>query len=577
MNKRATKKKFFSSFAFLNLTQFATALNDNLYKLLLVFFLITEKGVEHSNTILALAGGIFVIPFLLFASTAGTLADRYSKRTIIYFTRLIEILTTLLVVLVFYFHWVIGGYVVLFLMATLSTLFSPCKFGIIPEIVAKERTSHCNGILTATTYLAIILGTFLASFLTDITRKNFVLAGSFTILIACIGWLASNGIEKTEPQAATKRVSARFITVIIRTLREANKRRYLLTTIVFGAYFLFMGSYTQLNIIPFALHSLHFSEVQGGYLFLMTAIGIGLGSFLAGQLSGKEVELGFVPLAAFGVGICLIGLYLFDAHFFVVVPLLMLLGAFGGFYIVPVDTFIQIASPDANRGQNVAAANFLNFLGVVVAAGLLALLGNVLGFSAAQGFLTVGLLTILLGMTLLLLYADQVLRLIVATASKIFCHIKVKGKKRVQLSPPMLLVAPCTSWLDTLMIMATLPRLIRYIVPIRNGEHKHSLLYKLLWIIPIDIEHFSPIGPPALEAIRKELEGGHSVCLMHPVDFPSKTLKEWEERLEKLLKDIHVPIMPIHISRKVKVGASRWEQLKEVARSPIYVSYGLKR
>ena len=211
-------------------------------------------------------------------------------------------------------------------MAVQSALFSPCKYGIIPEIVPKSKISHCNGIITATTYLAIILGTFLASFLTEITYKNFVLAGSICVGVAFLGLFACLGIEKTKPQAEKKKVSTRFISDIIQTLKRARKRRYLLTTLIFGAYFLFMGSYTQLNIIPFTLQSLHLSEVQGGYLFLMTAIGIGIGSYLAGRLSRNEVELGFVPLAALGMMIAFFGLHLFAAHFFVVVLLLVLLG-----------------------------------------------------------------------------------------------------------------------------------------------------------------------------------------------------------------------------------------------------------
>ena len=101
-----------------------------------------------------------------------------------------------------------------------------------------------------------------------------------------------------------------------------------------------MGGYTQLNIIPYTLQSLKLSAVFGGYLFITTAIGIGLGSYFAGKISGKEVELGLVPLAACGIALCFVGLYLFQHNFFIVVPLLILIGFSGGFYIVPVDAFI---------------------------------------------------------------------------------------------------------------------------------------------------------------------------------------------------------------------------------------------
>jgi len=542
---------------------------------MLIFSLINLRGKEHSNEILSLAGAIFVIPFLLFASTAGTLADRYSKRSIIYFTRFMEIFSMSLGVVAFAFHSVIGGYAVLFLMATQSALFSPCKYGIIPEIVKKQQISHYNGVITATTYIAIITGTFLASFFTDITHKNFILGGFVCVLVAVTGMFASLGIEKTAPQAKKKKISPRFIVEIYRILKRTRARRYLLTTVIFGSYFLFVGAYTQLNIIPFALQSLNLTDVDGGYLFLMCAIGIGLGSFLAGRLSSKDIELGFVPLSTLGIAFCFLGLYFFESHLVAVIIFLVMLGLFGGFFIVPIDAFIQVASPDADRGQNVAASNFLSFLGVVFASLLLALLGIVFKLKAYEGFLVIGLLSFVVSFLLMLMYADQALRLFVATLGKLFCRIRVIGRQRIYSTTPTLLVAPRTSWLDTVIVMATLPRLIRYIVPIIDGKRKHSFLYRLVCLIAIDAEHFSPIGPLTLEAIRDELKRGHSVCLMHPVDFPSKTLKAWEAKLDRLLIDIKVPIMPIHISRPIPPkGATRLVQLRTLTKRIIRVSYG---
>lgn len=542
---------------------------------MLVFFLINLQGEAHSNTILSLAGAVFVIPFLIFASLAGSLADRLSKRSIIYFTRITEILTTCLGVLAFSLHSTWGGYGVLFLMAVQSAIFSPCKYGIIPEIVPPSKISHCNGVITATTYLAIILGTFLASFLTQTTHKNFVVSGLVCVFVAILGLISSLGIEKTKPQAARKKVSTHFLSDIYKTLKQAKQQRYLLVTLIFGAFFLFIGSYTQLNIIPFTYQSLHLTDVQGGYLFLMTAIGIGIGSYVAGQLSGREVELGFVPLATFGIMVSFIGLYFFSSHFYVVVPLLILIGLCGGFYIVPVDSFIQVASPDKDRGQNVATGNFLSFVGVILASGLLALLGNGLGLSAAQGFLIVGLITFFVGILLFLLYADQVLRLIVSIWARLFWKIRVLGKKYFIQNKAVLLVAPRYSWLDTLIVMATLPRLIRYIVPIKTRKKRLSLIYRLLWLIPIDMEQFSTLGAPTLNAIRKELESGHSICLMHPADFPLKTLRDWEAKLEALLKDIKVPVMPIHIFKENKPkNRGAFAQLLSLRKGVIKVSYG---
>src|SRR3954470_2966455 len=68
------------SLHFLNIAQFMGALNDNIFKLVIAYLLIDIRGPEHASVILAVIGAIFVIPFLLFSSSAGVLADRYSKQ-----------------------------------------------------------------------------------------------------------------------------------------------------------------------------------------------------------------------------------------------------------------------------------------------------------------------------------------------------------------------------------------------------------------------------------------------------------------------------------------------------------------
>lgn len=133
-----SSRRWLTPFCALNIAQFCTSVNDNLFKILLAFFLISLQGLKHSYTILALAGGIFVLPFLLFATTTGCIADRYSKRTVIYYTRGLEIFVTLLGVCCFYFKLMVGGYIALFLLAAQSTLFSPVSMGLFPKSLKKR-------------------------------------------------------------------------------------------------------------------------------------------------------------------------------------------------------------------------------------------------------------------------------------------------------------------------------------------------------------------------------------------------------------------------------------------------------
>lgn len=269
-----------SSFTYLNATQFLGALNDNVYKLLIIYFLIQLEGIEHSPRILATSGVIFVMPFLLFSAYSGTIADCLSKRNIIVFTKIFELLIMVIGVFAFAYESKFISLSVLFLLATQSAIFSPSKYGIIPELVETEKISAANGLLTSFTFLAIIFGTFLASFLLDITNRNFIIASSFCTLVSLAGVVVSFCIEYTPPSGPKKKVSILFLTEIYNSLKIAKDDTALFTCILGSAFFLFIGAFVQLNMIPFAVQSLHLTDIQGGYLFLLTSLGIGVGSLI---------------------------------------------------------------------------------------------------------------------------------------------------------------------------------------------------------------------------------------------------------------------------------------------------------
>ena len=145
METKAQEKSH--SFGWLNATQFFGALNDNVFKLLIVYFLIAAKGKAAAGSALATSGIILAVPFLLFSAAAGVLADRQSKRTIIVWAKCAEVAAMVLGCAAFLLGTEIGLYVILFLMATQSAFFGPSKYGIVPELVGKDRLSQANGLL----------------------------------------------------------------------------------------------------------------------------------------------------------------------------------------------------------------------------------------------------------------------------------------------------------------------------------------------------------------------------------------------------------------------------------------------
>ena len=242
--------------------------------------------------------------------------------------------------------------------------------------------------------MAIIVGTFLAPFITQITDKNFVIAGFVCLGIAVAGWVTSLFIPYVSPKGTDRKMSPLFIHTIFQTLNRCKTTPFLLVAISGSAFFLFIGAFFQLNIIPFAINSLGLSEVGGGYLFLLCAIGIACGAQLAGRISRYQVEIGLSCLASVGIIIVLSTLYIVRSSLPSVIVSLFFLGFVSGFFIIPFDAFVQTYSSHHHRGQVIAANNFLSFCGVLLAPIFLYIISGFFGFSAAIGFLVIAGITV---------------------------------------------------------------------------------------------------------------------------------------------------------------------------------------
>lgn len=570
-----------SSFTYLNTTQFLAALNDNIYKLLIVYFFIQVEGVESSHRILATAGAIFVLPFLLFSASSGTMADRFSKRNIIVLTKTLEFVTLALGVLAFQYESKIGSYIVLFLMATLSAIFGPSKYGILPELVSSDKISKANGLMTSFTFLAIILGTFSASFLLDITNRHFIFAALFSTFMAFIAMAASFCIEYTPPSGSSRRFNILFLAEITRTLKNASTHPSLLMAIFGSAFFMFLGAFVQLNMIPFALESLHLTDVQGGYLFLLTALGIGSGCIIAGKISGKTIELGLVPLAGIGVTICCYLLDLFSDHLFAVIPLVIILGLFGGIYQIPLDSYIQVTSPNTSRGQIVAATNFLSFFGVLCSSGLLFLISEVFGLKADKGFTIVGSLTLLITLFIGFQFFDYLTRFIAMILSKLHFKTESQGVENIPGDSPAIFICTHTAWNDTLLLLGAQRRRMRFFIQ-QEMDHQHrwiKRLYRLLRVVFIPTIEPLENNAVCVVAIRNSLKRGISVCIF--VENPDLLTEVEKFKQSYLFQEIHnepvsgYPIISVVIEKGEKEKQSPFfTRLLNKFRVPAAISFG---
>lgn len=542
----ASEKKLSRSFTWLNVTQFLGALNDNVFKLLLIFFLITLEGAESAGRVAALAGALFVVPFLLFSPAAGMLADRVGKNRIIVATKAMEVAVMALATAGF--ALAVPGllYAALFLMALQSTLFSPAKYGIVPEIVERESLSRANGFIEAMTYLAIILGTALATLLPSLTNGRYAVAGLACTAIALTGLATSLGIGRTtapRPVQATSQGTLRRSLAVLRADRH-------LTLAVFGsAAFMLLGAYVQLNLIPLGMQDLGLSQEGGGALFLLAALGIGLGSLAAGRLSGRNVELGIVPLGAFLLTISALMLGIFPGQTHIALPAIFFLGVGGGLFIVPLNALIQLRAPKEDRGKVLAAANLLGWSGVLAAALLTHLASVTLALPAAHGFIALGLLALALTGAALAVLPDFLLRFTALAIMRLAYRVKIRGADNVPSEGGALLVANHVSWVDALLLLATQQRRIRFLMERRiYGTPLLNLLLRIMKVIPIASGDGRRDLVASLRKARAALDEGYLVCIFAEGAITrTGSLQAFRPGFERIVQGSDHPVIPVHI------------------------------
>ncbi|MCS6771407.1 MAG: MFS transporter [Kiritimatiellae bacterium] len=543
-------RRFGKSFAWLNATQFLGAMNDNIFKLLSFFYVIRLLGEERASEWVALGGAIFVIPFLLFTPAAGALADRFSKRSITVFVKVLEIAVMALAVAAFHAKWAPGAYIVLFLMSTQSALFGPSKYGIIPELVPRDQLSAANGTIIMFTYVAIICGTALGPWLGEIFRDRLVYAALVCVGIAIAGTIASLGIEKTPPAGRKSAPSLFVVDDVWRTMASIRRDTELVMAILASAYFSLIGSYTQLNLIPFGMTHLKLTEAQSGYLFFFAAVGIGAGAWLAGRLSGRRVEFGIVPAGALLLAGTTLVIGLDTLPLDGIRAMIFLAGVGAGLFLIPLEAFVQFRAPRAQLGSILAANSFLSWIGVLLGSALVYIFNVALGLPPARGFAIMGAATIVLGLLSVAILPEFGVRFATLLFTRLRYRVRAVGADSIPPHGGAILISNHASRLDPFLILTSQSRRILFVLP-RSAYEASPFRSWLRALRAVPLGSGDP--PETFAAVEKKalrtLESGGLVCLFADDSTLGKG-PSWNGRpfVEQLAVRSRVPIIPVYIS-----------------------------
>jgi acyl-[acyl-carrier-protein]-phospholipid O-acyltransferase/long-chain-fatty-acid--[acyl-carrier-protein] ligase len=565
------------SFHWHNAAQFGGALNDNLFKLLVVYGITIAWHPMDVRTIFAVVGVAFALPFLLFLGLAGVLADRFPKHAIVRAIKLGETGVMAVGALAFLLGngWLMLGTV--FLMSVQSALFSPTKFGIVPELVGRENISKANSYMQAATYLAIILGTTLAPALSaffgflfgleEISPEidpaaseavtalswRYGMVGVCCVGIGFLGWLAAKKIPPTRPGNTHAKASVFFFKDIFRTLKEVHRDGFLALATWSSAYFLMIAAFIQFNILPYGIEHLALpNQEQATYLFLVVALGIGLGSLAAGKISRRGIEFGLVPVGSIMLVISCAGLYFIpEGAVMTAIAFCILMGFGAGLFIVPVQSFLQFRSPPEKMGEIIAASGWLSWVGVLLASGLLYLCSAILELTPSESFLFMAALVAVLAAASLIALPDFFVRFVVMILTRCFYRLRASGIRNLPSQGGALIVANHVSLMDAIWICAVQQRRIRFMMS-RNYMAACSPwmrgLLKLGGVIAIH-ENDSPKALlTSLKEARRVIEEGFIVAIF-PEGHLSRTghMMPFKPGFERIVKDTGAPILPLYI------------------------------
>ncbi|MGH6929067.1 MAG: MFS transporter, partial [Dongiaceae bacterium] len=557
------------------------ALNDNLYKIVVVLMAVNLGAGAGDTDYLALAGALFVLPYLLFSGYAGWVADAFNKRTVLIVTKSFEI-----VVMLAAFAALSSGNLefmlaVIFLTALQATFFSPSHYGILPELLPEKELSRANGLDELCIFIAIILGTTGGAAIYGFWQDQVQLIALVLIAIATVGTVASLGIGRVPSPAASRPFVLFPWSEVYKGLQRFGQDRALRLTVLGISYFWFLGALLQLGVILFGKEALGLGDARAGLLQAAIAVGVGVGSAVAGRLSGDKVELGLVPIGSVGIGISALLLAWSPPSFGLALASLVLLGLAGGLFVVPLNANLQQRAPADERGRLLGTTNFLNMLGVLLASGALWLFSSdqALGLSPEEMVLVIGLITFVVTVYVLWLLSDFVIRFSLWLLTHSLYRIRVVGTDNLPRRGPALLVCNHVSFVDGLLVGACLQRFIRFLV--------YRVYYEmpgLHWVLRR--MHAIPIGEnpkligAALAKAREELKAGHVVCIFaegalsrtgNPLPF--------RRGVEKILDGIDVPVIPVHLDRvwgsifSFKDGRFIWKWPERLP-LPVTVSFG---
>jgi acyl-[acyl-carrier-protein]-phospholipid O-acyltransferase / long-chain-fatty-acid--[acyl-carrier-protein] ligase len=279
-----------------------------------------------------------------------------------------------------------------------------------------------------------------------------------------VGLLTSFGSDRVPPAAPEKKFRINFLGDLWQQISLMRQDRALFLAVVGNTYFWALGSLLFSTVVVYGPDVLHIGQTKTGYLNAALAVGIGIGSMVAGLVSGNKIEYGLIPLGA--VGMTCTGLVLGGTRRGLAgsAVLLGILGLWVGFFAVPVNALIQHRPAERDKGGIIAAANLLSFVGVAFSAGVYYIFTSYIHLDSRGVIVAASIITGAGTVYVLTLLPEWLGRLLLFFFTHTMYSVKVVGRGNFPEKIGALLVCNHMSFVDALLLIASTDRPIRFLI-----------------------------------------------------------------------------------------------------------------
>jgi len=515
--------------------QLCGALNDNLLKtalIILVTYKLANELTIQPYLLAMLANALFVLPFVLFASVAGQIADRYERSSIVKIIKLIEIGYVIASAYGFY----TTNLPILFsccgLMGIHSTFFGPIKYSVLPDQLKKDELLGANGFIEAGTFFAILVGAMMGGFYNSMGS----LVITISMFIAILGYIASLFMPKSGNANSDISINFNIFEETISMNKYVYSKNNIYLSILGISWFWFIGAIVLAQIPSLARDTLGVDENVANLFLAIFSIGVGVGSFLCNKLFSNKITTKYVFISTICISIFCTDLFfatkiagisykpehlkdifqfLSRGHYLRILLDLFGLAAFGGLYIVPLFATMQYFTSPPYRSRVVATNNLINALFMVGSTITLSFLFY-LNFSIPSVILTVGILNFSVAIYIYKLIPDSVIiplslwRWLFKCVFYLMYKVEVKGLENYKkASKRTVIIANHLSYIDPPLIGTYIPDDMKFAI--------NMTVAKEWWVRPfLKIVKTYPIesnNPIAIKSLIEEVKKNRKIAI----------------------------------------------------------------